>query len=280
MRYQILPLILTIALSVCSSSVSAAGHQDTETPDFIFSYHEDEDFALKIKNMNTGKEEQLDTQITYTDKVLKITGLEPFSLEKLQNGTTDLEIYYTLADTHAGEKTIDSFEKLENRESIAEIGEVPLTLSEDEPYWRVCNENGSWGIGIRGIGIPEVIYQLLPENMNCLKGISYNGMQSQESLKDNGKYKNKIVLTQQTPEEKQSVFLTDLKLPENIMEQITANKINQSKLEIMANYNFKIKIPSKDRNTNLNPNEIENSLWINGKVTIRYTVDVKHDIYE
>jgi hypothetical protein len=277
-RCQVLPLILTIALSVCSSSVSAAGHQDTETPDFVFSYHEDEDFALKIKNMNTGKEEQLDTQIAYTDKILEITGLEPFSLEKLQNGTADLEIYYSLEETHTEETTIDFYEKLENRTGIVEIGEIPFTLSEDEPYWRICNENGSWGIGIRGIGIPEVIYQLLPENMNGLKGISYNGIQTQENLK-NSKYKNKIVLIQQTPvEEKQSILLTDLKLPGNIMQQITANKVYQSKLEIMANYIFKIKIPSKDINTDLN-NCNENSLWINGKVTIRYTVDVKHDIF-
>jgi len=69
-----------------------------------------------------------------------------------------------------------------------------------------------------------------------------------------------------------------LKLPGNIMQQITANKVYQSKLEIMANYIFKIKIPSKDINTDLN-NCNENSLWINGKVTIRYTVDVKHDIF-
>lgn len=277
-RYQ-LPLILTIALSVCSFSVSAARHQDTRTPDFIFSSHEDADISLKIKDMNTGREEQLETQITYTDKILEITGLEPFSLEKLQNGTAGLEIYYSLAESHTEEKPINSYEKTENREGIVEIGEIPLILSEDEPYWRICNENGSWGIGIRGIGIPEVVYQLLPENINGIKGISYNGIQTQENIKNNGNYKNKIVLLKQTPvEEKQSILLTDLQLPENIIRQITADKIYQSKLEIMANYTFKIKVPSKDINTDLN-NCSENSLWIKGKVTIRYAVDVKHDTF-
>lgn len=278
LRYQ-LPLILTIALSVCSLSVSAARHQDTRTPDFIFSSHEDTDISLKIKDMNTGREEQLETQITYTDKILEVTGLEPFSLEKLQNGTAGLEIYYSLAESHTEEKPINSYEKTENRERIVEIGEIPLTLSEDEPYWRICNENGSWGIGIRGIGIPEVIYQLLPENINGIKGISYNGIQTQENIKYNGNYKNKIVLLKETPvEEKQSILLTDLQLPENIIRQITADKVYQSKLEIMANYTFKIKVPSKDINMDLN-NCSENSLWIKGKVTIRYAVDINHDIF-
>lgn len=275
-RYQVLPLILTIALSACSFSVSAARHQDTRTPDFIFSSNEDADIALKIKDMNTGREDQLETQITYTDKTLEITGLEPFSLEKLQNGTTGLEIYYNLIDSHTEEKPIDSYGKIENREDISEIGEVILTLSEDEPYWRICNENGSWGIGIRGIGIPEVIYQLLPENVNSLKGINYRGIQTEKNLRSNNNYKSKIVLIQQTPVDKtKSISLRDLQLPADIIRQITANNNYQSNLEIMANYTFKIKVPSKDINTDLNKG---NSLWIKGKVTIRYAVDVKHDI--
>jgi len=271
-RYQVLPLILTIALSVCSTSVSAARHQDTKTPDFIFSSDEDADFALDIIDMNTGDGEQLETQITYTDKILKITGLEPFSLEELQNGAAGLEINYSFAQLSPEENQKDSCIRSENKEGSTNIGEVVLTLSEDEPYWRICNENGSWGIGIRDIGVPEVIYELLPDKVYGLEGINYSCIQTRKGTMNNSNYKSKIVLIQNTPiEEEKTILLTDLQLPKNIIKQITANKVNKSNLEIMTNYTFKIKIPLDGTSTNCK----KNSLWIEGKITIRYTVEVK-----
>ena len=116
----------------------------------------------------------------------------------------------------------------------------------------------------------------MPENVNSLKGINYRGIQTEKNLRSNNNYKSKIVLIQQTPVDKtNSISLRDLQLPADIIRQITANNNYQSNLEIMANYTFKIKVPSKDINTDLNKG---NSLWIKGKVTIRYAVDVKHDI--
>ena len=290
-RHQVLPLILTIALSVCSTSVSAARHQDTKAPDFIFSSDEDADFALNIINMNTGEGEQLETQITYTDKILKITGLEPFSLEELQNGAAGLEIYYSFAQSNPAcllrkdllipsldEKKKTSCIRSENRESSTNIGEVVLTLSEDDPYWRISNENGSWGIGIRDIGVPEVIYELLPDKVYGLEGINYSCNQTRKGTINNSDWKGKIVLIQNVPiEEEKIILLTDLQLPKNIMKQITANKVSKSNLEIMANYTFKIKIPLDGTSTN-SYNYKKDSLWIEGKITIRYTVEVKHDI--
>jgi hypothetical protein len=183
-----------------------------------------------------------------------------------------------LIESHTEEKSMSSWEKAVSREDIAEIGEVPLTLSADEPYWRICNENGSWGIGIRGIGIPEVIYQLLPDRVYGLKGINYSGIQTEENSKEYGNYKNKIVLLQRTPvEERQSIPLTGLQLPKDIISQITADRVSQSKLEIMANYTFMIKVPYGNTSREF-INCKENPLWIKGKVTIRYGVDVIHDI--
>lgn len=277
-RHQVLPLILTIALSVCSTPVNAARHQDTKTPDFIFSSDEDADFALKIIDVNTGEGEQLETQITYTDKILKITGLEPFSLEELQNGAAGLEIYYSLAQLSPEEKQKDSCVRSENKEGSTNIGEVVLTLSEDEPYWRICNENGSWGIGIRDIGVPEVIYELLPDKVYGLEG-NYSSIQTRKGTRNNSDYKSKIVLIQSAPiEEEKTTLLTDLQLPKNIIKQITANKVNKSNLEIMTNYTFKMKIPLDSTSTTSLYNYNQNSLWIEGKITIRYTVEVKHDI--
>lgn len=275
-RHQVLPLILTIALSVCSTSVSAARHQDTKMPDFIFSSEEDADFALNLIDMNTGQEEQLETQITYTDKVLRITGLEPFSLEELQNGSAGLEIYYSIVQSNTDENQRDTL--LKNMEGNTKIGEVVLTLSEDEPYWRVCNENGSWGIGIRDIGIPEVIYGLLPDKVYGLEGINYSSIQTPKESMNNSEYKSKIVLLQNTPiEEEKTILLADLQLPENVMKQITANEVHKSNLEIITNYTYKIKIPLDGTSTNLY-NSKKNPLWIEGKITIRYTVEVNHDI--
>lgn len=277
-RHQVLPLILTIALSVCSPSISTARQQDTKTPEFIFSSNEDEDFTLKLIDMNTGEREQLEAQFTYTDKIVKVTGLEPFSIEDLQNGKAGLEINYSIVQSNTEEKHSDSFERNENNESITKLGEVVLDLSEEEPYWRVSNENGSWGIGIRGIGIPEVVYELLPDKVYGIEGTNYSSFQTTKDTLNHSIYKNNTVLTQNTPlKEDKSILLTDLQLPKNIIRQITANKVQKSCLEIMTNYTFKIKVPMDVISTNIRHDKIK-PLWIEGKITIRYTVDVIHNM--
>lgn len=283
-RYQVVPLILTIALSVCSPVLSTAKHQDTKTPDFIFSSKEDDEFTLKLMNMNTGEGEQLESQITYTDKIVKLIGLEPISIEDLQSGKVGLDFYYSVIQSNTEEKQSDFFERNVNnenneyKESITKLGEVLFHLSEDEPYWRISNENGSWGIGIRDIGIPEVIYELLPDKVYGMEGIHDSSLQATNDTLNNSIYKNNIRLTQNTPMiEDKTILLSDLHLPNNIMKQITANKVQESCLEIMTNYTFKVKVPLDGISTNISNYQIK-PLWIEGKITIRYTVDVKHNI--
>ncbi len=223
--------------------------------DFNFESEYEDDFKVKFHNNTVNKQEtseELEATIDNSEKILNITGMEAVDKSDLLSGERSIQIDYRLAATD-----LDNGVLLVGGE-VYDLGIIPFVLSKDEPYWKICNQNGSWGIGVPEIGIPKVVYELLPDSLGELHG--YNTFTSYED----GVVKGTLTIKQLVPDKNTSpkINLTGLKLSDELNLEIVANELSSSTLVIMANYNFVVPF----------------ALEVKGKATLIMYATVNHDI--
>lgn len=289
-------ILFVVGLSMCSLCISYAATVDTKTANDIkiqnlnFTFPEEykNDFLIKLitnadneNNISDLKHNKrqvtpLDAFMEYNDKTLNISGVEAFVLEDLQNGKVSLAIDYLMLHGKKQDKAANV------SIGIYGLGNIPFFLSLDEPYWRLSNSQGVWGIGIPDIGIPDEIYKLIPENLSDLYG--YNTITSY----NNGVVKGSITIGKfitgmsKTPE----INLSSLGLSNEINQEIIANKEESSTLEIMANYYFSVPFGLNKETSEeiLEPTQaisydvLTNRPKVQGKITLKSYIKVIHDI--
>ena len=284
--------LLVAGLFMCSLYVSYAAAVVTDpvrkdqSEGTAFTFMESQkDFKLKItsdtvKTDNTDEKEkhktsrELDAFLEYSKRTLNINGTEALNMGDFLDGTVSLGVSYGLRAESAGAEDISR--------GVCDLGNIPFFLSGDEPYWRIANKNGAWGIGIPDIGIPQEIYKLIPENINGLLG--YNTLKSYE----NGVIRGTVSIGNFLSEHTKSpvINLSSLSLSGKINQEIIASNEKSSTLEILANYYFSVPVilDQKTSEAFLRPMKaLDYDLFtslpqIQGKITLRIHVKVLHDI--
>jgi hypothetical protein len=215
---------------------SIVQNMSTKKMDFMFTSGYDDDFSIKLDynpEAVTGSaitSEKLDAMVKNTGKTLTVSGMEPVDMKKLLSGEAFLNIEYQLktSDINNGLLSV--------ADGTYDLGVIPFKLSVDEPYWKICNENGNWGVGETEDSIPKAAYDLIPESLGELHG--YNTVKSNQ----NGIVLGSILIKQLKPVTivNPTIDLTSLKLSDEMNLEIAPNQTGTSNLEIMANYNFNI----------------------------------------
>ncbi len=286
--------LLVVGLFMCSLYVSYAAAVVTDpvrkdqSEGTAFTFMEDhEDFKLeitsdKVKTDNTDEKEKhksgsvLDAFLEYNKRTLNINGTEALNMKDFLDGTISLGVSYGIrADgIAAGTEYISR--------GVCDLGNIPFFLSGDEPYWRIANKNGAWGIGNPDTRIPQELYKLIPENINGLLG--YNTIKYCEDGIIRGTVSIGRFLTEDT--KSPVINLSSLELSEKVNQQIVANNEKSSILEILVNYYFSVPVilNQKTSETFLHPTkaldyDLLTSLpQIQGKITFRIHANVIHDI--
>lgn len=285
-RYQkwILLCAALVGMSRLGVSYAAWDHRNpilqkiaTQTTNVIFASEYEDDTKVKLvynttdtentKNtaFNESADTELDATITYTGKTLNISGMEAFAMSDLLSGEASLTIDYRLVNSelHYGLLQVEA--------GTYDLGVISLQLSIQAPYWRLCNGNGSWGVGVPEIeNIPFAVYELLPGNLGELHGI--NTIHSCE----NGVVKGSIGIVQLIPSEYEvpAIKLSSLELSDEINQAIVANQEISSNLEIMTNYNFSIPFELEQEESIVYTNPMQ----MQGQATLRMYATVIHDI--
>jgi hypothetical protein len=224
---------LGVSYAAWSNSNVMIGNVTTKTMDFLFST--EEEFKIKLVNnaaftRGESASEDLDAIVTSTGKTLTISGMEAVDMSKLVSGEASITIDYSLkaADSKNGLISV--------ADGMYDLGTIPFELSSDKTYWKIWNDNGSWGSGDPELMIPEAAFELLPKSLGDLHG--YNSITANK----NGVIKGTITIKQLTPSITviPTIKLTSLKLSDEMNQQIAANELDTSNLEIKANYNFSV----------------------------------------
>lgn len=178
-------------------------------------------------------EYKLDSFIKNTGNSINISGVDSIDANELLNGQVLLRINYKI-------EILDSCKDiLQVKLGEYDLGRILFRrdLNKQEPFWRICNSNGSWGLG-SDIITPDIIYQLIPRKIKVLYG--YNTISSYEKGIITGFISIKVIESDQY--KNTTISLDDLNLEPKMKDEIMANIVDLSSLEIMTNYNFKIPI--------------------------------------
>ncbi len=228
---------LSLSYSSWANAYEIVHNVSTRAFNFLFASEYEDDFKIMIDYGD--RSERLDAFITNTGKTLNVSGMEPVEMDKILSGEADIRIEYRLeaADLEKGLLSV--------AEESYDLGIIPFTISAEDPYWKICNSNGSWGIGEPETEVPEAVIDLLPKSLGELHG--YHTLVSRE----NGMIKGTITIRQTKPctSTAPEIDLTSLKLPDELNRQIAANDLESSKLVIMANYNFSIPLILEQSNS-------------------------------
>ena len=243
-------ILVAIMIGICSFGVSYSAWADTDMAT------QTDDFMIHLNTNNVA--EELEATIINTGNVINISGMESFEMSDLLSGEASIIIDYRLEDVDL-KNDLQQFVK-----GNYDLGMIPFKLSMEEPYpfWKVFNNNGSWGIGVPNIGIPSVIYKLLPVSLLELHG--YNNITFNKGGVVRGTITIKQIIshTYIVPE----IKLSELGFSKAINQKVNANEVESSRMEIMANYSFNV------------PFLCSNSLQVQGDATLRMYVNVIHDI--
>ena len=236
-------ILFVLGLSMCSLCISYATTVEADTNlnktnviNYIFSEENADDF--KIKLISNAKSEDLiehvkqdmgyplEAYIEHNYKTLNISGVEAFNLNDFKNGRVNLAIDYSLT------KEKDHVSSGSTKVGIYDLGSIPFFSAGNNPYWRIVNQNGSWGIGIPDIGIPDKILELIPENLTGFSGYNMVNSINQDAVKGT------VVIGKFLPHtgEITEIKLSSLGLPQKINQELCANGEKESTLEIKTNY--------------------------------------------
>ncbi|MDF2590416.1 MAG: hypothetical protein K0S41_4259 [Anaerocolumna sp.] len=264
----LLVIVLLSAFNLNSSQatyVLANQQKKTTISQEIINYHfleNKESFQISLdyvgdKNFINLEKYNLDAYIFPSNKELVISGIEPVELKDFLEKDFNFNIEYSIIK----EDQTNCQLTWNKDELINTVDNISFTLSEDEPYWRISNSNGVWGVGIPNIGVPELIYDILPKKINDVS--IEQSAEISNALFLNGK------ITLIAPEKNNFIIpeikLKDFKLPKEINKQIIEKQSISSNLEIMANYNFRIPIHKEN-------------LIITGKATFLIHINIINDI--
>jgi hypothetical protein len=250
------------------------------------------DFQLKLVH-NNQKVEYLEAQVDYTDNLLKVTGLEAVNLEELLTGEAKLQIDYRMgfsnqydnkgplgkAESNSGD-TEPNLNKINNETTDTfHLGKIQFHRSMDEIFWRISNKNGSWGMGIRDISLPDIIRKILPEYINGLIGDNNITSISKEAIHGT------ITIYTDYPQARElsNITLDNFDLPKEIINKIIANGEKSSKLEVVANYNFYVPLyplqAGQFRTLNLSPvitKPSKHSFEMDNQISFRFITTINH----
>lgn len=264
----LLVIVLLSAFNLNSSQatyVLANQQKKTTKSQEIINYHfleNKENFQISLdyvgdKNSINLEKYNLDAYIFPSNKELVISGIEPVELKDFLEKDFNFNIEYSIIK----EDQTNCQLTWNKDELINTVDNISFTLSEDEPYWRLSNGNGVWGVGIPNIGVPELIYDILPKEINDVS--IEQSAEISNALFLNGK------ITLIAPEKNnfmiQEIKLKDFNLPKEIIKKIIEKQSISSNLEIMANYNFRIPIHKEN-------------LIITGKATFLIHINIINDI--
>lgn len=312
-------ILLITGLSLCCLGIGYAVRADADpvkehmppAPSFIFSKDSDQDFNLRLVYNLAGeksasdtvskieKNGSLDAYMNYDSKTLGISGAEAFDLTDFINGLVSLAIDYRMTKDEPGQNTSQV------TPGVYDLGNIPLFLTREAPYWRIVNKGGAWGVGLPDIGVPDAIYKLMPENISGILGYNTITSYSKGVLKGTvsiGNYslrEDHASEGQATPQENlsfgydlqtlkktQEINLSSLGLPEKINQEILSSGQKASFLEVVANYYFSVPIGLNRKTSDeiQNPSKaagydlLTGQPQIQGQITLRTLVKVLHDI--
>jgi hypothetical protein len=227
---------------------------------------------------------KLESFITYTKDSITFAGTEAFSFVDLINGRANISIDYKLKglfnpstyqknDTYQKKPLYHITDTFSNSEEMY-LGVIPFTLEVDNLYWRITNQNGSWGIGVPNLETPGIINELLPNEFNNLHGYNRFDYDENGNVVANLMIEKKSGVTDIEGIQSRKLELRELELPQEIYELLTANCVRSSKLEVVTTYKFDV--PFSTKNNDKIKSNIENDKCINGMITLRILFDVLH----
>lgn len=241
-EYKRLIVACVAVICICSLGISYANWTDgnrisenitTSILDFIFQSDNNNEFKVRLVNENSGVNNELQTGIIYSNKSLNITGIEAFAMGELLTGAASLQIDYRMvaSDMQNG--------LLHVADGTYDLGVIPFQLSS------VATVNLSNGNGVWPIDNPGATQWLVPSTIESLHG--YNNIISNEKGIVTG-----TIVIQQSASNAANVWeitLSSLQLPEEVNQEIVANDLTASSLDIVANYYFSIPLMFEQENS-------------------------------
>lgn len=230
---------------------------------YVFQSEYDNDFQIRLIH-NNGETEQIDTEVFYTNNQVKLKGLEPIKVTQLLTDKTRLEMKYRMVRMNS--KII--FDTIPISDTFY-IGEIPLYLTNEEIYWKITNKNGSWGVGTSFISNPKAIEDILPNSIGGIVGTNT------VCLNEKGILEGTISLNAKDGQAIQlnDISLDKLNLPKMLLNEVKANGVQSSNLQIVANYEFSI--PLQD-DLDLDNNNKKFIKRMDNKITLQMNTIVNH----
>jgi len=159
-------LICAAMISICSLGIGYANwtdsnrissHVTTSILDFIFKADNENGFKVKLIHNDSNAEDELLAGITYTDKLLNITGIDTSAMCQLLSGAANIQIDYRMvaSDLQNG--------LLQVAEGTYDLGLIPLQLS--SASISISSGSRSWVIAV-----PEVLQKFIPAKIEGLHG--------------------------------------------------------------------------------------------------------------
>ncbi|BCJ96705.1 hypothetical protein acsn021_42740 [Anaerocolumna cellulosilytica] len=234
--WLLLSLLIGLAdISGLSATGAKAGSlklQPRDSSEYVFYTDGEESINLQLIHQATAENQSpqsIEAYYNYGKDIIGFDGTEAILTSLLEQGRAQLGIKYYF-------KTNKIVEKPEA--GIDTIGSLTMKCTDKEPYFRIINEKGSWGVGTDGVILTEEIKRLLPESIEGFTVQNY-------FMRNKNKYEGILTLSKagNQAEEENTISLKELGLSKKIMEEIQQSGQVYSTLELLATYDLLLKLP-------------------------------------
>jgi len=238
--WLLLPLLIGLAdisgLSAAEAKYSSLKQQPKGSTEYVFYTDGEESINLQLIHQATTENkipQSIEAYYTYEKDMISFDGTEAVLTNLLEQGRAWLGIKYCLKTNKTAEQP---------EAGIDTLGRLSMKLSDKEPYFRIINERGSWGIGTTGVLITEEIYRLLSESIDDFTVQNY-------FMLNRGNYEGLLTLYKagsltEGEEVIESIIpLEKLGLSEKLINEIQQSSQEYSTLELIATYDFSLKLP-------------------------------------
>lgn len=229
--WLLFPLLTGLAYFSSISGVGVKANslklQSEGSTEYVVYTDKEEDINLQLIYQATTENkspQSIEAYYTYGRDMISFDGTEAIPVKLLEQGSARLGIKYQLRLTGMEGK---------QETGINTLGSLSMNLSDKEPYFKIMNDKGSWGIGTADVSLTGKIQKLLPESLDGF-------LVRNSFMLNKGIYEGLVTIykTEDMAEAEKSIPLKSLGLTEKIISEIQQSGQEYSMLELLASYNF------------------------------------------